>query len=88
MGGIARDAKIGGTARPGEKTDFALYRAAFFRAGISPVEIGKMSLYELESMMRSFSKLDKTTDDPMTQDRMDELKGRWAALNLPDVKVH
>ena len=38
--------------------------------------------------MRSFSALDKTTDDPMTQDRMDELKGRWAALNLPDVKVH
>lgn len=46
-----------------------------------------MSLYELESMMRSFPKLDDKPK-PMTQDRMNELKGRWAALNLPDVKVH
>lgn len=38
--------------------------------------------------MRSFSKLDEKKPEPMTQDRMNELRGRWAALNLPDVKVH
>lgn len=46
-----------------------------------------MSLYELESMMRSFPKLEKDADK-MTPDRMAALKNRWASLNLPDVKVH
>lgn len=47
-----------------------------------------MSLYELESMMRSFPKLDAKKAEPMTQERMDALKDRWAGMNLPDVKVH
>lgn len=47
-----------------------------------------MSLYELESMMRSFSKLDEKKAEPMTQERMDALKDRWAGMGLPDVKVH
>jgi hypothetical protein len=46
-----------------------------------------MSLYELESMMRSFARLDEKPK-PMTQERMNELKLVWAGLNLPDVKVH
>ena len=45
-----------------------------------------MSLYELESMMRSFAKLDDKPK-PMTQERMNELKSRWAGLALADVKV-
>ena len=45
-----------------------------------------MSLYELESMMRSFAKLDDKPK-PMTQERMNELKSRWAGLSLADVKV-
>lgn len=49
-----------------------------------------MSLYELESMMRSFSKLesDAKKKDPMTPERMAAMKDKWAAMNLPDVKVH
>ena len=47
-----------------------------------------MSLYELESMMRSFAKLDEKKPEPMTPERMMALKDRWADLNLPDVKVH
>jgi len=38
--------------------------------------------------MRSFAKLEKTEDKPMTQERMNELKGRWASMGLPDVKVN
>ncbi len=38
--------------------------------------------------MRSFPKLDdKPKAAPMTQDRINELKAGWAAMNLPDVKV-
>lgn len=37
--------------------------------------------------MRSFSKLEKPEEKPMTQERMNELKGRWASMSLPDVKV-
>lgn len=49
-----------------------------------------MSLYELESMMRSFGKLDANAEKnkPMTPERMAAMKDRWAGLNLPDVKVH
>jgi hypothetical protein len=49
-----------------------------------------MSLYEVESMMRSFSKLDKdkSKSAPMTQERMTALKSKWANMNLPDVTVH
>ena len=79
---------IGGTSEPGAKTDFGLYRAAAWRASIDPNAVGKMSLYELESMMRSFSKLDKKSEKPMTQERMDALKDKWAGLRLPDVKVN
>lgn len=38
--------------------------------------------------MRSFSKLDEKKPEPMTPEKMTALKGRWASLNLPDVKVH
>lgn len=49
-----------------------------------------MSLYELESMMRSFSKLEAEAEKnkPMTPERMAAMKDKWAAMNLPDVKVH
>lgn len=45
-----------------------------------------MSLYELESMMRSFAKLDKG-NRPMTDAEYEASIDRWRALNLPDVKV-
>lgn len=48
-----------------------------------------MSLYEIESMMRSFRKLDdERGDGVMTPARMDELKSKWAALDLPDVRIN
>lgn len=49
-----------------------------------------MSLYELESMMRSFSKLEAEAEKnkPMTPERLAAMKEKWAAMNLPDVKVH
>lgn len=87
MGRIAGDA-AGGSGKPGAKIDFGLIRASFARAGLSPRAWEEMSLYELESMWRSFRKLDKDGDKPqMTQGLIDEMKVKWASLNLPDVKV-
>lgn len=51
---------------------------------MSPLAVGGMSLYELESMMRSFEKLDKRY---MTDEEYEASKDRWRALNLPDVRV-
>lgn len=43
-----------------------------------------MSLYELESMMRSLPKLDA---NHMTTEQFDATKDKWRRLGLPDVKV-
>lgn len=80
----------GGAGKPDSLTDFGLYRAAFLRAGVSPICVGQMSLYELESMLRSMAKLDAKSkgSEPMTPERMNAMKGKWASMNLPDVKVN
>lgn len=47
-----------------------------------------MSLYEIESMMRSFQKLDKDRPGrPMTDAEFDAAKEKVRAMNLPDVRV-
>lgn len=43
-----------------------------------------MSLYELESLMRSIPALDPSH---MTAEKFDATKDKWRRLNLPDVKV-
>lgn len=45
-----------------------------------------MSLYELESMMRSFEKLDKNKSRAMTQDEYDAAVNSVRDMNLPWVK--
>lgn len=49
-----------------------------------------MSLYELESMMRSLAKMDEKNSDSgglMSDEDYEASKERWRKLNLPDVKV-
>lgn len=43
-----------------------------------------MSLYELESMMRSLPKLDAKH---MSEEQFDATKDKWRKLGLADVKV-
>lgn len=52
--------------------------------GVSPREVGMMSLWELFS---TFAGLPEKTDRAMTPDEMEAAKDRWRALKLPDVKL-
>lgn len=57
--------------------------------GLPPNSFDKMSMYEVSSTYAELKKIDEQENGgpPMTQARMDELKERWASLNLTDVKV-
>lgn len=64
-----------------------MYRAAFLRAHLDPTLPGRMSLYELESMMRSLPKLDgKKADRPMDGDTFERLKQRAREVMPGEVK--
>lgn len=48
-----------------------------------------MSLYEIVGMIRALEKRQKKGGDkPMTPERLETLKSKWADLNLPDVRLH
>lgn len=67
--------------------NFAAYRAALVRSGVSPLEIQRMSLYEIASMNAALRKMDKPSDETMSDDEFDALIDRVRAMNLPDVRV-
>lgn len=67
--------------------NFAAYRAVLLRSGVSPLEIQKMSLYEIASMNAELRKLDKPTDEAMSDDEFDALIDRVRAMNMPDVRI-
>lgn len=52
--------------------------------GVSPREVGMMSLWELFS---TFDKMPKKTDRAMTDAEFEASKERWRALGLKDVRV-
>lgn len=67
--------------------NFAAYRAALVRSGVSPLEIHRMSLYEIASMNAALRKMDKPSDEAMSDDEFDALIDKVRAMNLPDVRI-
>lgn len=50
-----------------------------------------MSLYEVLSMNQELERMDRESENkpetPMSQERIEQLKKRWAGLGIPDVVV-
>ncbi len=67
--------------------NFAAYRAALVRSGVSPLDIQRMSLYEIASMNAELEKMDKAPEEAMSDADFDALIDRVRAMNLPDVLI-
>jgi hypothetical protein len=86
MGGLARGSTGGAREADGDgRTKWGEYRAAFLKAGVDPRAWETMSMYELESMMRSLKPKTNEPTDAEWEAGQDMLAD--AVANLPDVRL-
>lgn len=84
------DGRIGGSprrVRPGDRTDFAGFRAAFVDLGSDPGFIETHSLYEILSTLQALKARRGPQQTQMTEQDYDEMVERIRARNLPDVRL-